>query len=387
MSQFKTVEQYRQDLQNAIPGASIRGSRVFSVLRTAFAALSLEIHPRTLIREVETTNPFATSLRRYLAPSDALRLLEVRKDDYYYVAAPVREMFTDKHTRQTQLTYLNGVPILEIDDPAFQTGDNRKFVHEMENLTGVTADGVLNLAIDKVNGLTNNGITFDLDKTVYTGGIVVTGLSVDISDMEEDDSVYISARFPNAQYIETATLTLTSGATTQTLTASGSQISPLFQNGINLIRFGLDENQGPLTTAPITGYTFHLTYNSDHVALADNIMGIVVDNIYIANTVPVTIKYQSNSPFYNADVGFVSTPVTENDVIYLEDDAYNILLWEGILIGSHNVQAEDGVFNNQSARGMLHGGGRDIGLYKKYKAQHPSEVVAATFTYYRPVRS
>jgi len=255
MAVFRTVLQLREELQDMTPGASIQGSKVLNILGRAFARMYPNIYPRTLLREVNTTNPFATDLRRYIAPSDAINIVEVKKGEYIYTLRSMRDLFRDKFSREYKLEYVNGVPVIEIDDPYYSTSGTHVSIHPMETLAGVSTADLISLQLDKVNAVDGFGITFDLDKTINTGTLAVIGLNADISSIDEQGSLYMFVRMPQSKYIDSITLTITNATNSQIITVTGTQVATVFQDGVNLVRFPLDLNQGAITTSPITGYT------------------------------------------------------------------------------------------------------------------------------------
>lgn len=386
MTSYRTVLQFREELQTMTPGSSLQGSAVYNILGLAFSNVSQHIYPRTLLKEVNTTNPFVSHLRRYLAPSDAINIVEIKKGDYYYYPKSLMDLYHDDFSREYKLQYVNGIPVIDIDDPYYSTTGTRVTIHDMENLTGATTTDLLNLAVEKVDAVDDYGITFDLDKDETSGTLTVTGLDVDLSSVDEDGSLYMFVRMPDVTYINNITLTISNATNSQTIVATGTQLATTFQNGDNLVRFPLDLNQGAITDSNVTGYTLTFNYNSSSTTLTSHITDIVIDNFYAANTEDITIKYQSNTPFYSSTYGFQTHPTSEEDTIYLEMDAYKLLLYEAGLIRTQGIQAEDGVYNYRYFRNALHGSGRQIGDYNLYEAQHPDEVPKHTTSYYGKVR-
>jgi hypothetical protein len=165
---------------------------------------------------------------------------------------------------------------------------------------------------------------------------------------------------------------------TQTAQADGTA----FRVGWNLIKVPWSTATETGTVAPGTVDAFRVTFN-----VGAAITQLRVDNIVFAIGHVFDIRYYSKFLFQDSSGTWKSQPDTSSDVVILDNDAYNIFLYECLGELAHQLEGEDSAFDLRRAGAMLYGDPQALdvsgrtGLYAKYRSEHPAQNVKATSHY------
>jgi hypothetical protein len=75
-------------------------------------------------------------------------------------------------------------------------------------------------------------------------------------------------------------------------------------------------------------------------------------------------------------------PTDDTDIIMVDPEAYNILLYETKIILADEIKGAKMARDIEMARMQLDGTARAPGLYQLYETHHPSQVIEYQTTYY-----
>jgi len=245
-----------------------------------------------------------------------------------------------------------------------------------------------NVALDTVYKYSGAGsIKFDVAAT--DDGIKNTDMgAVDLTSEDEVADVYVPFFIKDATDLANVTsveVTWGNDLTTnywtgvaQTAQADGTA----FRVGWNLIKV-------PWNTATETGTVDPTLVDSAKVTftIGGAITQLRVDNIVFSIGYPFDIKYYGKYLFQTAAGVWISQPTASTDVVVLDNDAFNIFLYECLDEAAHQVEGEDSNFDMRQASKKLWGDPQAIdplgrnGLYAKYRTEHPAQNVKATAHY------
>ena len=262
-----------------------------------------------------------------------------------------------------------------------------KTLHSMNSLTANgtwsavgSATGLKAQILFKISG--NASIEFDL---VATGdGIQNTTMSaLDLTDEDEVADVFVWVYLPSAPTSITAiwgndlTTNFWTGVA-QTAQADATA----FKVGWNLIKF-------PWSTATETGTVAPATIDSFRLTIANSaaLTNVRVDNIIFAVGKNFDIKYYSKYLFKNSGGTWITRTTSDSDTVVLDSDGINIFLYESLVEMAHQAEGKDSQFDLNYASKKLNGDpsspdvAERIGLYGKYRGEHPSYAKKAITSY------
>ena len=267
-----------------------------------------------------------------------------------------------------------------------------KTLHNLNSLTTngtwAVVAGATNIAADTIYKYSGSAsIKFDVAST--GDGIDNTDMgAVDLTSEDEVADVYIPFFVKDATdlaLITSVTYIWGNDLTTnywtgvaQTAQADGTA----FRVGWNIIKV-------PWSTATETGTVDPTLVDSAKVTftVTGAITQLRVDNIVYSIGYPFDIKYHSKFLFQTSAGVWISQPTADTDVCVLDNDAYNIFLYECLDEAAHQMEGEDSAFDLRQADKKLNGNPNAIlsadrvGLYGKYRAEYPAQNLKAVTSY------
>jgi hypothetical protein len=272
---------------------------------------------------------------------------------------------------------------------------NVKTPKTLHNMNGITSNGTwaavataTNVATDTIYKYSGSG-SIKFDVAASGDGIDNTDMStVDLTSEDEIADVYVpfyikdAADLANFTSIDMRWGTDLSAnywtGVTQTLQADGTA----FRVGWNVVKF-------PWSTATETGTVDPALIDSVEITVnvGAAIEQLRVDNIMFSIGFPFDIKYYSKFLFQDSASAWKSQPDVGTDVVVLDNDAYNIFLYECLDEASHQMEGEDSSFDAAQASKKLWGDPRAqdsvgrVGLYAHYRTMYPSQGIKPTSHY------
>lgn len=385
---MRTVESFKSDLIRKLHGTSL--SKVQSINDTIAEAgrnVLARLDPQETIRVATIENALFDDVTTYTCPSDLKgdKVIDVqpqvnRTTSQNYTKVLVEEFSRNKNLRDFNILYKNGTKFFRIKE---DVKPDKIVLSEVNSTSGWSVgDSGENLTLDSLNYITGSkSLNFDVNTSTATAHIENSTLSaVDLSVASEQNSAFVWVFIPNASKVTNFIGRLgSSGSNYYSQTITTAHDSQAFANGWNLLRFDFD---GATETGTVdwaaTNY-FRLTITHDQTGDTD----FRIDSITVGVGELYEIVYYSDAIFKGTDGSYKTVPTSDTDVIQLETDAYNVMLYECAYLLSQELQGENGAFDESYFDKMLNGDGRRIGLYKRYHMSYPSQNKKARSSYYK----
>ena len=148
-----------------------------------------------------------------------------------------------------------------------------------------------------------------------------------------------------------------------------------FKDGWNLIAFNWNGATETGTVDPTAIDYLRVTITYDGTADTD----IMVDKISASTGEIWETEYYSKYLFRNAAGTWINKPTADTDIVNLDEDSYNILLFILSYLVTQKIQVEDGVFDRNFFDDEL------TKAVKEYKSNYRSEAIRPQSNYYRPL--
>lgn len=264
-------------------------------------------------------------------------------------------------------------------------------INKMDSLTAngswIVNSFASNIKFDKLRKVSGTG-SIEFDLTASGGGIQNTTMTqVDLSAIDGDSDFFAWIYLPTAAHVTGVTarwgndLTLNYwDSVQQTLQNDGSTLA----QGWNLLSF-------PWSSATETGVVDDTKIDSFRLTFAGTALaGIRVDNIVVSKGRYFNIKAYSKFLFQDTSGNWEARPTvnSDDDLIMLDADAYQIFLMELLIAMAQQLQGSDAGFDIGFAEKALYGDPRAnstegrLGLYRMYKVEQPDQRKKASSGYY-----
>lgn len=385
---MRTVASFKADLIRKLHGTSL--SKVQSVSDTiAEAARNVlsRLDPQETIRVQTIENALFDDVHSYTAPSDLkgdkvidLQPQTGRVKSQNFTKVMIEEFSRNKNLRDFNILYKNGTKFLRIKE---DVKTDKVVLSEVNSTTGWTVgDSGTNLTLDSLNFITGSkSLNFDIDTSSTTAYIENSTLTaVDLSAFDEQASAFVWVYIPDASKVTNFIGRLgSSGSDYYSRTITTTHDAQTFSNGWNLLRFDFD---GATETGTVDWSAidyFRLTITHDQTGDTD----FRIDSITVGIGELYEIVYYSDAIFKGTDGSYKTVTTLDTDVIQLEVDAYNVMLYECAYLLSQELQGENGAFDESYFDKMLNGDGRKVGLYRRYHMSYPSQNKKARSQYYK----
>jgi hypothetical protein len=382
-----TVAEFKDNLSAMLHGGTLNKVRNFdAVMQRSANVLLSKIDPIDTIRTVALANTVHDDIYNYSLPSDYRKLIDLipqNKRETSDMANrnlaqrfDVRKKLADK---TISIEGSEGTKIIRINWRSRQP----KVLNEVNSVTANgtwaivgTASGLVADEVDYVSG--SGSLRFDIGAT--GDGIQNTSMSaVDLSDEDEVADFFVWFKVKNAADLANLnSVTLVWGndlttaywtGTAQTTQADGTA----FKVGWNQIKVPWSTATETGTVAPSTIDSARVTFNVD-AAISD----IRVDNITCSIGRNFDIKYYSKFLLQNSTGTWITKTTSDDDSIVLDSDAIYLYQLETLIAAAHQMEGSDSTFDISFAKGEL-----DT-LYKRYKAEYPSQALKALSYYGEP---
>ena len=244
-----------------------------------------------------------------------------------------------------------------------------------------SATGVVQDTIFKVSG--SGSIKFN---AVATGdGIENTTMTkVDLTDHDEVSRLFYWVFLPDASLATSMGLIFGNDLTTNfcTSTVATTQFDgTAFRNGWNLVGFAWADATESGTVDPAKIDSVRMIYNGT----AQN--NIRMDSLTSSIGEIFEIVYYSKFMWRTSANVFIEKPTKDDDIVNLDEDAYNIYVNELAYLATQQLQGEDSTFDKNFFAEELYGtkvrGKNKPGLYEIYNKRHPSERLRQQDVWYR----
>lgn len=392
-----TIADLKEDLEPMLHSTALAKVRnPYYLFWRAARTLLMKVDPPETIRIAQIPNAIHDDIYDYTIATDTKgkKIIDIRPQ----AGREIEDSFSQRLSREFdkykelgtfQVRHNKGIKSLRI---SADIKGSPVTVCQMDALTGEgtwTAGGdAANLTRDTLEYLYGAAsLNFDLNAAGTVGYIENSTFDdVDLSDYDEVGALFVSIYIPDTTIITNFILRWgndSSNYWSQTVTAPHDQST--FKTGWQILRFewnGATET-GTVTPSAIDYLRLSVTY--DGTAETD----LRADKITCSKGEIYEQEYYSECLFQNSSGTWISKPTDDTDQINLDEDGYNLYLFECGILACQQMMGEDAEADKREFKSQLNGDpnspsaeGR-AGLYNKYKADHPSQALRPRQYYWR----
>jgi len=387
-----TIANLKDDLTGIVHSTDVSKIKNFySLCHRAAMNLLARIDPAATIRTAQITNAVFDDIHDYSVANDLKgnKIIDIRPQAGREISDSFSQRFArefDKYKKNGtfRIRWNKGTKTIRIS----AKGDSPIVLHQMDSITAngtwaVGGDGT-NLTADEDNYLSGSAsMNFDLTGAGTTGYIENSTLEdVDLTDEDEIGSVFVRVYIPDTSIITNFILRWGNDSSNywhRTVTSPHDQST--FKTGWNILRFDWNGATEVGTVDPAAIDYLRVTVTYDGTVETD----IRVDKIACAVGRIYEQEYYSENLFRSSAGTWKATPTSDNDIINLDEDGYNILIYECGLASAQQQKGKDAIFDKNYFKEELFGDGtpQKPGLYHRYKTDHPSEAMKPRAFYWR----
>lgn len=388
-----SVEKFKVKAEGKLHGRTLnKVADVEGKIGESAGNVLLRIDPFTTIRRVRIENAIFDQVYNYTAPSDIkgndkiidIRPIGERSQGDGIRGVHTREFDIRKEGNTASIEVINGVKTLKLSKELTA----RTVLHRCDSLTlegTVTGGGdIENLTTNTLEYISGTGsIQFGLSGATGSATLAFAlNNSLDLSDMKDVGALFHWLRLADASRISSVELRWGSDDSnywSKTITSPHDR-SAFENSAFNLARYdweGAGETGSPDATA-IDYLLVTINYTAG-TAIANNF----IENFTAAKGQAWEIVYYSNCLFTSADgLTWKEEPDADTDLVMLDNDGVNILLYEWQKIASNEVKGKNMSADFQAAELMLEGNQQKPGLYDLFERKYPSQAVVFQSTYH-----
>lgn len=385
----KTLSDFKSDLQRKLRGTSLaRVSSVNSTVGEAAGNILAEIDPFETVRIQQISGAIHDGVYDYAAPGDLKgnKVIDIRPQ-------VGRTLADNPSQRGIQDFDLNKG--LTSDKFSVEYDDGVKWIRFTKDITPSptlidsvssttnwsVGDDAQNLTKDSLVFISGGAsLNFDVSGVGTTAYLENSSLtSVDLSTQDEQSQVFLWVYIPNTSIVSNFNLRWgndSSNYWSQTVTSAHYGE---FETGWNLLAFNWNGATETGTVDPSAIDYVRVTLTYDGTADTD----FRIDQIFSSVGEIFEIVYYSKYLFRNSSGVWLETPSDDTDIVNLDTDSYNILLYETARLVTQEVGGADAKNDLQYYTAMLYGGMGMKGLYNLYKDSNLSQAEKFQSVYYR----
>jgi len=347
-----TISDFKTRLQSKIHGSSLNKVQdINNLIAEGAGNFLLRVDPQESIRSSLLSNALYDSVYNYTAPTDLKgdKIIDFRpqanrttSDNFNLTYS--EEFDRNKFNNDFTVEHKNGLKTLRISKSLYAGITLNDSNTLTENGTWAATASASNLSADtfyKVSG--SASLKFDLAAAGSSGYIEnSTMTAVDASSVKNNGALFVPVYLPTASNITSVNLRWgSSSANYYSVTVTTTQDATAFVNGWNVLRFdwyGLTPTGTPVDTL-INYVRVTIAYNGTAVPSCR------VDNIVARRGELYETIYYSKYLFTTSAGVWIEKPTSDNDLIILDTDAINCLLYEVGSLIAQELQGEDGGFD------------------------------------------
>lgn len=276
--------------------------------------------------------------------------------------------------------YVNGVPIIRII--ATQTIE-RVILDMMNSITGWTASGSASTVIqdNAVYYQAPASLRFTLTGSSSGQQTKTLDNSLDLSSYEDVGVAFLAIRIPDgatATNLTSISLKLGSNSTNYDIVTSTTGFLGSWTAGEWLL-VAFDFAVSSSTGTPDWSAIDYVQVGFAHTGTFTNFR---IGGLWISQPSPAQILYQS-AAIFKAGTATASTEITaDTDTILLNDPAYTIYEYESAMSVLQQSGASEATGMMDTFKKILNGDGNEMGLYKHFTGDNPSQELRTVGNYY-----
>ena len=351
-----SIANLRDDLSGILHGTSL--SKVVGVnnlIERAARDVLAEIDPTETVRTEQLSSALYDQVYDYAPPVD------LKGDRVIDIKPQVNRLITDRFFQfYNQEFDLNNAKFFGKDTFTIERNNYIKTIRIKKDLispilvneiSSLTDNGTWAASNDAVNLTVNtqdfvaggSSLQFDLDGSTTDG--YLENSNFEPIDLTRDISLGVLFEWvymPTASVVTNVVLRWGDNTTNYwESTATSAQNSTAFQNGWNLIQFAWPTATTGTPDVTAVNYS-RTTINYDGVAIT----GFRLNHLVSQLGSIYEIQYYSKFIFRDASTGaFAETIASNNDLINLDTDSYNLLTYRTAYLASQQIQGSDASFD------------------------------------------
>lgn len=265
---------------------------------------------------------------------------------------------------------------LRINSPTLTAPTILNQVSGISNNGTWTIDGVFATSLTANNtNFQSGGGALQFNLATGTGFISnSTSGSVSIFSMLNQGSLFCYVYLPTGSQFTSITLTWgSSSSNTYSVTVTQNQLGVAFNNGWNLLQF-------PWLGATVSGTPnpASITYLKVSMTCTASQTGVLVNDIFAEMPLLCNLEYYSKYLYRDNITGiYQETPTDPSNLINLDTESFNLLVYECGLVMAQQVQGVDALFYDATYFSNKY----DAGV-ERYKALYKSEKQIVQSSYY-----
>lgn len=390
-----TVQQLKQHLTGMLHGGTLNKVRnIESAIERACNTLLSKVDPVDTMREVPLTQTVHDDLFNYSLPSDYKKAIDLIPQD--------NRNQTDNVIRHIARTFDLKKEIAD-KTVSIEGSEGNKFLRlnwknrqgkVLHSMNSVTENGTW-FAIGTASSITTDSIikysgtgSIRFTSNASGDGIQNTTMrAVDLSNENGVADVHFQVYLPTTTGITSIrpiwgndlNANYWSGVA-QTTQADGTA----FRTGWNTLSVSWSGATQTGTVNPATIDSFGIII----VTTGSVIQNIRVDNIIFSIGRAFNIKYYSKYCIKNSSGTWIPTTTDDSDIIVLDSDAINGLLYECLIECAQQIEGSDSTFDINFAQNKLYGNKNSaiaqerVGFYQLYKSEYPSQSKKAVRSFF-----
>jgi len=328
----------------------------YGLVNRAARQVLMDVDPQETIRITQLASPIFNNIYDYACPTDlkGTGIIDIRPQVNRQQTNIVRQVYNQQFdltkatdlVNKTTVQWNTAVKTLRINIPGLTAPTVINACDSLtSNGTWAATSTASSLAVDTVNFVSNTAaLKFNLAITGPTGYLEnSTMTAVDLSAWKNQGSFFLYTYLPTASAFTNINLRLgSSSANYYSMDATVTQENTAFQNGWNLIEF-------TWTSATTTGTPDDTAL--DYARVTWTYSGaaqtaVRLDQIIAALGSIYEIEYYSKYLFRTSSGTFAETVTADTDLINLDTETYNLLLWKTSEFVAQQLQGLDAQFND-----------------------------------------
>lgn len=358
-------------------------SDVYNLIYEAGANVLGEIDPRETLRITPITNAIYDQVYSYVAPTDLKgnKIKDIRpqanrkvSDNFSQTSGEQFDLYKSNQSFTIEDNSLVRTVRISKDLSPGQTINDATTL--TENGTWAAGGNAINLAADTLNKISGSAsLKFDISASGSTAYLEnSTMAALDLTDYVNVGSIFVWVYIPSTSIITSVNLRWGSDSSNyyhQTVTASHDNTS--FVVGWNLLRF--DWSASTLVGTSINTAIDYLRVTFAYSGTATT--SCRVDSVVIKTGTIYEMVYYSKYLFRSSAGTWKEIPTSDSDLINLDTDGINVLLYE---LQELAIQELQGDSMNADLNYIAE---KKKAVWNAYKANHKSEAIKPQSSYYR----
>lgn len=382
------ITRLKADLEGTLHGTTNNQiTNLDGVIDRAARQLILDVDPQETKRIVEFTNPIFSSVYDYAVPVDLKgnKVIDIRPQ----VNRTTQDVYLQKYNQNFDvqkgwlpandftIQFNTAIKTIRINSPFLQQGVIINLADSItQNGTWVVGGGAQTLTVDNVNYVAGSGsLKFNLAAGLASGFLEnSTFETVDLTNHLNQSTLFLFTYLPTASSVSSVELRWgTDAANYYTRTTTVTQQNTAFQNGWNLLAFNWAGST--VVGAPDPSSIGYLRVIWNYNATLQT--GMRLNNTISQLGSILEIEYYSKFLFRDFATGaFQETVTSDTNLINLDTESYNLLLYQVVLMAVQQSFGQDSSYDTTYFATAYREG------IERYKAMYKSELQKPQITYY-----